>query len=81
MWLDLLYPMNNTLRPPLVVVVMWYQGNQEVRQSNSRSLYCISLKMRKFFKSPFDKNLIMINHKFNSDFKSHITLGGHKRDL
>jgi hypothetical protein len=30
MWLDL-YPMNNTLRPPLVVVVKWYQGNQEVR--------------------------------------------------
>jgi hypothetical protein len=30
-------------------------------------------------KSPLDQNLIMIYHKFNSDFKNHINFGRIKR--
>jgi hypothetical protein len=39
--------------------------------SNSRSHSFVTPKMM-FLKSPLDQNLIMINHKLNGDFKSHI---------
>jgi len=31
-------------------------------------------------KSPLDQNPIMIYHKFNGDFKSHINFGGQNED-
>jgi hypothetical protein len=36
---------------------------------------CVPLKLLWLLKSPLDQNLIVIYHKFNSDFKSHINLG------
>jgi hypothetical protein len=42
---------------------------------NSKSYSCVPPKMMQFLKSPLDQNSIMINHKLNGDFKSHIILG------
>jgi len=35
----------------------------------------VSPRMMHLLKSPLDQNLIVINHKLNGDFKSHIILG------
>jgi len=39
------------------------------------SLFCVTLIMRWLLKSQYDQNSIMINHKSNSDFKSHLIIG------
>jgi hypothetical protein len=45
----------------------------------------VFLKLTWLLKSPFDQNSIMIYHKFNGDFKSHINFGrikgGQKDDM
>jgi len=40
----------------------------------------VILKLTWLLKLPLDQNPIMIYHKFNGDFKSHINLGGQKED-
>ena len=42
--------------------------------TNAKNISCIILKMRQLLKLLLDQNLIVINHKFNSDFKSLIIL-------
>jgi len=45
-----------------------------LRNSNFKSLSCIPQKMRWLLKSLFEQNSIVINHKLNSNFKSHIII-------
>jgi hypothetical protein len=45
-------------------------------RSNSKSSSCVPLIMMWLLKLSFDQNSIMINHKSNGNFKSHIILGG-----
>jgi hypothetical protein len=42
--------------------------------SNVKNISCITLKMMRLLKLLLDQNLIVINHKFNDDFKSYIIL-------
>jgi hypothetical protein len=38
--------------------------------------FCVPLKMRWLLKSSFDQNSILIDHKFNDDFKSYFIFLG-----
>jgi hypothetical protein len=42
--------------------------------NNSRNQSCVPLKIMWLLKSPVDQNSIMINHKPNGNFRSHIIL-------
>jgi hypothetical protein len=42
----------------------------EIRVYNSKSFSCVILKLRRFLKLSFNQNLVMSNHKPNSNFKN-----------
>jgi hypothetical protein len=46
--------------------------------SNATYYPFVPPKLMWLLKSPLDQNTIMIYHKFNGDFKSHINFGGTK---
>jgi hypothetical protein len=66
--MSLLCPSNNDLAFKIIIRL--------VIVSNSISPYYIFPKMRWLLKSSFDQNSIVINHKFNGNFKRHIIIRG-----